>query len=214
MTASTICEIRSPPIPSPRRRYPGEQLHAPGRGVDTHVGDLVQPVLKLLIEVVEVGTSTRWQVRAVSVASAAAPPVAANPPPTLAPAPPVTIAPPEQPEPGPADAGQKPREETVFVAAVEDGRRQYEAASSDFAKGAARPARKQAICRILPARAVHGWVGKIEKLTTNGDGKGVISVEIAPNIHMKTMNNDLSDIIDETLVEPSSALYRSNCSPG
>ncbi len=100
-----------------------------------------------------------------------------------------------------------PADEVAFVTAVKSARQQYANGSNEMAKGAARPARARAICAALPSRTVTGWIGKVETLTTNGDGKGVLSVGIAPDVNVKTWNNSLSDISDRTLIEPNSPLF-------
>lgn len=51
------------------------------------------------------------------------------------------------------------------------------------------------------------WIGKVTTLTTNGDGKGVIEVSISDHVTIKTWNNSLSDIADETLIEPGSSVF-------
>ncbi|WP_426610580.1 hypothetical protein [Bradyrhizobium sp. McL0616] len=51
------------------------------------------------------------------------------------------------------------------------------------------------------------WIGKLVRLTTNGDGKGVVVVEIAPGIVVKTFSTSLSDAGSDTLVEPDTKLY-------
>ncbi len=77
-----------------------------------------------------------------------------------------------------------------------------------MAKGASRPARARAICSALPSHKVNGWVGRVSSLSTNGDGKGVLSVEVGPDMYVTTWNNDLSDIGDHTLIDPSSNLFQ------
>ena len=52
------------------------------------------------------------------------------------------------------------------------------------------------------------WVGTVSKLSSNGDGKGVMSIKVGKDIYVETWNNEVSDIGDQTLIEPGSALYR------
>jgi hypothetical protein len=61
---------------------------------------------------------------------------------------------------------------------------------------------------MLPDKSASGWVGKISQLSSNGDGKGVLSIEVAPNVHVSTWNNALSDIGSQTLIDPSSSLFK------
>lgn len=101
-----------------------------------------------------------------------------------------------------------PPEQQAVVAASEAARKQYAEGSNDMAKGAARPARGRALCTALSANMfAQNWVGSVKTLDTNSDGKGVLSIQIGPDIEAKTWNNALSDIADNTLIDPDSALY-------
>lgn len=99
--------------------------------------------------------------------------------------------------------------ENAFIDIVAKGKATYEAGSTDFQKGAARPARKAEICRLMQDKRVAGWTGKIAKISTNGDGKGVVYIEIAPNVRIETYNNSLSDFRFKTLIEPGTELFQS-----
>jgi hypothetical protein len=48
----------------------------------------------------------------------------------------------------------------------------------------------------------------VSAISSNGDGKGVFSVIIAPGVLVQTFNNDFSDMSDHTLIEPSSSLFQ------
>jgi uncharacterized protein YecT (DUF1311 family) len=106
-----------------------------------------------------------------------------------------------------ASANPATPNENGFVDAVINARQSYGQASTDFQKGAARPARAKTICLVLQTMRVDNWVGKVITLTTNGDGKGVLGIEIGPDIQVKTWNNALSDIGSKTLVEPDSGVF-------
>ena len=101
-----------------------------------------------------------------------------------------------------------PGDEAAMLAAVEAARRQYRAAANDMARGAARPTRAQDICRAVPSPAVSGWVGTVATLDTNGEGKGVIAIQLAPGVVVKTWNNKVSDYGDGTLIDPASPLFQ------
>lgn len=100
-----------------------------------------------------------------------------------------------------------PASQSALVAVVESARKQYSVGANDMAKGAARPTRAQAICAALQSRSVEGWVGRVANLSSNGEGKGVLAIEIGPKVTVKTWNNSLSDIGSSTLIEPSSPLF-------
>ncbi len=106
-------------------------------------------------------------------------------------------------------AQMMPATERDFIAAVNRGMAAYRSGETEFQKGASRPARAHEICQVLRSPAVGGWVGKLDEISTNGDGNGVISIEIAPDVHIKTWNNSLSDVMDRTLVAAGTPLFQS-----
>jgi hypothetical protein len=101
-----------------------------------------------------------------------------------------------------------PDQEAKFVAVSVAAREAYKAGANEMAKGAARPYRAKGLCNQAQGRAIQNWVGKIETLSSNSDGKGVLSVVIGDKIYLKTWNNSVSDIGDRTLIEPGSPLYQ------
>ena len=101
-----------------------------------------------------------------------------------------------------------PDDEAALLAAVDAARQQYRAAPNDMARGSARPTRAQAICRAVPSPAVSGWVGTVAALSTNSEGKGVLSIQVAPGVLVKTWNNAVSDYGDGTLIDPASPLFQ------
>ncbi|WP_316224977.1 MULTISPECIES: hypothetical protein [unclassified Bradyrhizobium] len=100
-----------------------------------------------------------------------------------------------------------PADQDRFIKIVEEARGNYQAADTDFRKGATRPARGKALCQFKSNRDVSDWIGKVTTLTTNGDGKGVVEISISDHITIKTWNNSLSDISDATLIEPGSSVF-------
>src|SRR6202790_1673913 len=103
---------------------------------------------------------------------------------------------------------QGPSDQTRFTSAVVSARASYKSASNELAAGGIRSGRQQAICNIVINQSASDWVGKITKLTSNGDGKGVISVSLAPDVQVSTWNNSLSDLGDHTLIDPTSSLFK------
>jgi hypothetical protein len=102
---------------------------------------------------------------------------------------------------------QMPPAEQEFITAVRQGQAAYRAAPNEMAKGGTRARRRAAICQSLPSLAVSGWIGQIQKLSSNSDGQGVLYISLAPDIRVETWNNDFSDVSYHTLIEPSSALF-------
>ena len=72
-----------------------------------------------------------------------------------------------------------------------------------------RAARTRALIESTPQ--VEGWVGTLVNVTTNGDGKGVVSVKLTCDedidISVHTWTMSLADITDETLLSPSSNAF-------
>lgn len=105
---------------------------------------------------------------------------------------------------------RQPDLQTQLVAAANNGTAAFRAAGRDeFAQGATRPARRQAICATPLARqqVVRDWVGQVKTRSTNNEGKGVLAISIGPDVSVKTWNNSLSDIGDRTLIEPGSPVF-------
>lgn len=101
-----------------------------------------------------------------------------------------------------------PPEQARFVQIVEDARSKYRSEQGDFRKGATRPERSRLLCNTKTGTVITDWVGTIATLTTNGDGKGVVAVQISAHVTLTTWNNAVSDIGDKTLVEPTSPVFR------
>lgn len=100
-----------------------------------------------------------------------------------------------------------PPEQAAFVQAIVSSRDEYDAAKNDLAKGGVRPKRADAICTAVSAPEVSNWIGTVYNLTTNGDGWGVLSVELEGETWVSTWNNSFSDTRDQTLIDPSSKLF-------
>lgn len=111
-----------------------------------------------------------------------------------------------QPPPEPV-APMLPADEQAFISVVSNGQAAFRAAPNEMAQGGTRSQRRLAICRNLPQVSVSNWVGRIEKLSSNSDGKGVLEISVAHDIRVETWNNDVSDLSDKTLIDPSSPLF-------
>ncbi len=109
-----------------------------------------------------------------------------------------------EPPPGPAI----PSDEAKFIAANVAAQSAARSAANEMAKGGVRADRKAAICQALPGLSVRSWVGRIDTLSSNSDGKGVLGISLGSGVGVKTWNNSLSDIGDNTLIQPGSALFR------
>jgi hypothetical protein len=108
----------------------------------------------------------------------------------------------------PADKLPIPSDQARFERAVLSARTSYTGAANELAAGGIRSSRQQAICDALNNQQASDWVGRIETLTSNGDGKGVVSLSMTQYIHVATWNNSLSDIRDNTLIDPTSSMFK------
>ena len=104
-------------------------------------------------------------------------------------------------------ADDMPSDQSALIRVVSEARAKYKSAANDMAKGAARVDRKQAICAAISGVVARNWKGKIATLSSNNDGRGVLSIQIGPQVYVHTWNNALSDYGDHTLIDPSSSLY-------
>src|SRR5471030_324390 len=101
-----------------------------------------------------------------------------------------------------------PANEQAFIAIVNAAIESSNSAKNDMQRGGIKAKRDDSICAKLKSRKVKDWVGKVSKIDSNGDGKGVLAIELADKVEVKTWNNALSDISDKTLIEPRSALFQ------
>lgn len=101
----------------------------------------------------------------------------------------------------------RPQEQSVLLTIVDQARFSFVSAKTEMQEGATKPWRATALCNNLKSLSAQNWLGTISKLTTNGEGKGVVSVSIGDEIEIQTWNNAASDIFHETLIEPGTALY-------
>jgi hypothetical protein len=101
-----------------------------------------------------------------------------------------------------------PRDEEAVLRIVDAAMAQYRNGQNEMQRGAARPTRARSICSVLTERRAQDWIGTIKTLSTNGEGKGILYVEIAPNVEVRTTNNALSNVLNKTLIDPGSSLFR------
>jgi hypothetical protein len=106
-------------------------------------------------------------------------------------------------------AQDMPDDQIALRDAVVTAREAYDAALNDLAKGGLRPKRGLAVCEALPTRQAQDWVGTVYDLFTNGDGWGVVSIEMDGEIWISTWNNAMSDQRHKTLIDPASPLFTS-----
>jgi hypothetical protein len=98
--------------------------------------------------------------------------------------------------------------EKTFIEAVTSARSLYETAANEMQQGATRSTRKQRICAAVPNLSATDWTGTVASLSSNGDGWGVLSIEIAPKVTVSTTNNAFSDGVEKTLLNPTSEIFK------
>ena len=101
----------------------------------------------------------------------------------------------------------EPESQRQFVRIVSASSDEYRSARNEIAEAASRDARRRALASAFPSASVTGWVGRIREISTNMDGKGVLSVTIGSDVVICTWNNALSDLGSGTLIEKSSPVY-------
>lgn len=97
--------------------------------------------------------------------------------------------------------------EDAFIQAVKSSQTSSEQAKNDMVRGGIKARRDRELCKVISSKSVINWRGKVTKLDANSDGKGVLEVEISDGISLKTWNNSLSDMYDNTLIDPGTDLF-------
>jgi hypothetical protein len=100
-----------------------------------------------------------------------------------------------------------PEPQLQFVRTVSDAQSKARSAENDMQRGGIKAARDKQMCSQLQTRSAKDWIGKVERVGANSDGKGVFSVEIAKDVEVKTWNNALSDAFHKTMLEPGTPLF-------
>lgn len=100
-------------------------------------------------------------------------------------------------------------EEDAVIRTIRAAMEQYRSGKNPSQQGAVRPMRARGLCKILPSHYVRNWVGTVQTATRTEKGRGVLSVEIAPGILVRTWNNTLADSADHTLIDPNSQVFGS-----
>ena len=100
----------------------------------------------------------------------------------------------------------KPENEIRFIGVVEKYAKSFRTTKNELQQSTLRDHRKQELSKINTK--VVSWVGTINQLSTNSEGKAILSVRISPYTEIKTWNNALSGIMANTLIEKGTSLYK------
>jgi hypothetical protein len=114
------------------------------------------------------------------------------------------------PAPAPAPApefGSQPADEVAFVTAIATTKNELSGDLTDLQRSEALRTRDASLCSVLGDGAATDWTGKVKDIGANGEGKAYVEVEIASGVTIKTWNNAFSDVVDGTLIDPSSPFF-------
>lgn len=101
-----------------------------------------------------------------------------------------------------------PAAQKSFIEALARGREAYDAAADDVAREAARADRSAALCGAVSSPDVENWVGSIEAKETDAGGRIALTVALPDGSLLRTWNNPMSDLDDQTLILPDTELAR------
>jgi hypothetical protein len=102
--------------------------------------------------------------------------------------------------------GDQPTTERAVVELIEDAREDYAAADHDLQRDAALADRDERICALVGDSRVEDWTGQIHEIDSDGDGNGIIGINIEPDTQVTTRGNAFST--DDTLITPGPLLDR------
>jgi hypothetical protein len=105
-------------------------------------------------------------------------------------------------------APEMPKAEARLIQVISTSQRDARGTENDMQKGGVKNTRDKDICSVMTGLVVKDWIGTVKRIGANSDGKGTIELEIAKNIVLKTWNNGISDISDQTLIDPNSAVFK------
>ena len=107
-----------------------------------------------------------------------------------------------------AQADQRPRSQILFENVILQYAQEFDRAQNELQESVSRKNRRNAIAALNMGVYIENWVGTIDELGTNTEGKASIKIRLSPNLNIKTWNNALSDMFDNTLIEMDSKLYQ------
>lgn len=102
--------------------------------------------------------------------------------------------------------GTQPPDEREVVELIQDARREYDAANHDLQRDAALATRDERICALLGDGRVENWTGQVYEIDSDGQGKGILGINIEPNTQVTTRNGAFSSA--DTLIPPGPLLDR------
>lgn len=107
-------------------------------------------------------------------------------------------------------AGYSPAtDQARFVSIINQYAKQFSQASNGMQRGAARSARRKALCTTFRSMRIRNWVGTITMLDTTGSGRGVLGVNVGQNITLATSStDDFGESMTHDTISPRSQLFK------
>lgn len=102
----------------------------------------------------------------------------------------------------------KPTSQAAFERIVSDYADQYRGTDNELRRRQLREQRKVEIGRALNGTEVSEWIGTIERIGANRQGKAILEISLAGDIEIKTWNNAFSDLAHGTLIDQDTSLYK------
>jgi len=107
-----------------------------------------------------------------------------------------------------AQADPRPRSQILFENVISQYAQEFDRAQNELQESVSRRNRRNAIAALNMGFYIENWVGTIDNLGTNTEGKAYIKIRLSPNLNVNTMNNAFSDMFHNTLIEMDSELYQ------
>ncbi|MEN9919812.1 MAG: hypothetical protein RL662_2248 [Bacteroidota bacterium] len=102
-----------------------------------------------------------------------------------------------------------PNVQQQFVSVIQECEKEYEKAPNELKKSGIKTKRGNLIKEVLGnSRNFNNWICIVTDMSTTGQGNASFSLKIeSTKIQIGNMNNELSDLFDNTLIEQSNPLY-------
>lgn len=106
-------------------------------------------------------------------------------------------------------AAQIPEQQAAFIQTVEAFAHLYNQTENELQGSIHRAQRKEALATLLPDRAIQGWTGTLESLSTDTKGNAYITIrpDGMDSITIATWNNALRDVGTNSMIPSGSDLY-------
>ena len=101
-----------------------------------------------------------------------------------------------------------PQKQAAFVATIVDYKQRFNSTSNELQRNVLRDQRRVSILKVLDSRGrIDDWIGTLRKLDTNGDGKAIVIIRVAPEIDIHTAGSSLGDLEYRSMIEKNSPVY-------